>query len=102
MTAYEIPLTATPQRFQIQLASVLYTLQVRWNEQALSWMLDLMAADGTPILTSKPLITGTDLLKQHAHLGIGGALFVQSDGGLDVVPDLESLGTSGHLYFVTP
>lgn len=101
MTPYEIPLSPEAQIFQIQMQGVLYTLEVWWCGPATSWMLNIADAAGTPILQGIPLVTGTDLLKQHAHLNFGGSLYVQSDADLNAVPTFDSLGIGGHVYFVT-
>ena len=99
---YEIPLDPGPQEFYIQLAGVQYLLTVLWNWPASAWTLDIKAADGTPILLNLPLVPGVDLLGQHQHLGLGGSLFVQTDGDLGRIPQYDDLGGAGHLYFVTP
>lgn len=101
MTPYEIPLSPLAQSFQIALGGVLYSLDFWWCGPASSWMLNIAAADKTPILQSIPVITGTDLLKQYKHLGIKGSLYVQTDGDLTRVPGYTDLGVGGHVYFVT-
>lgn len=100
MTPYEIPLTPQPQNFLISLAGVTYSMAVRWCEPASAWTIDIRDAEEQPLLTGVSLVTGTDLLGQHKHLGIGGQLVVQSDVELDRVPDFGSLGIAGHLYFL--
>jgi hypothetical protein len=102
MTAYEIPLTPDPQDFFIQLLGKQLSVSLRWCEPAAAWTIDLKNDDGSPILLGLPLVTGSDLLGQHKHLGIPGSLFVQSDGDIGEVPTFDSLGVSGHLYFVVP
>lgn len=103
MTAYEIPLTPQPQHFMIALGDVLYTLSLSWCGPAAAWMLDILEADGiTAILTGLPLVTGTDLLCQYEYLGFTGQLMVQSDITPSLVPSFDTLGDSGHLYFVVP
>jgi hypothetical protein len=47
------------------------------------------------------MITGTDLLNQYRYLGIAGSLVVQSSNDPSLVPNEKTLGTTGHLYFVT-
>lgn len=101
MTPYEIPLTPSAQTFQIQLASALYSMEVWWCMPALCWMLSISDSSGVPILFGIPLVTGTDLLKQHRHLGLKGSLYVQSAADLNAVPQYNDLGVSGHVYFVT-
>jgi hypothetical protein len=99
-TAYEIPLTAVAQDFTIALGGVTYTLTVFWNRAATCWMLNIADALGAPLVMGIPLITGTDLLRQYAYLGISGSLVVQTDYAVDNIPTIDNLGTDSHLYFV--
>jgi hypothetical protein len=107
-TAFEVPLSPMPQKFSISLANVTYNLKLRWNDTLYGggledpcWLLDISDATGDPILTSLPLVTGTDLLAQYGYLNFGGQLVVQSDNDPGLVPDFTTLGKTGHLYFVT-
>ena len=100
-TAYEIPITpSVPQTFTISLAGTFYNLTVRWSTSMAAWFLDLADATNNFLLNGVPLITGADLLAQYAYLDIGGQLVVQSDNDLSLVPDFDTLGVTGHLYFV--
>lgn len=101
MTAYEIPLTAESQRFTIALGSQSYIMEVRWNTQSGTWILDLSSETGQALVQGTPLCTGVDLLKPFAYLNFGGSLYVQTDHNLDAVPTEGNLGTTSHLYFVT-
>lgn len=101
MTPYEVPLTNTPQKVVVDLAGVAYQLLVQWNGASACWILDINNQDGTPILQGVPLVTGVNLLDQFDYLDIGGALYAQTDGDVNVVPTFDNLGTEGHLYFVT-
>jgi hypothetical protein len=98
---FEIPTTAQAQRMNIQLGSTIYVLSLWWNEFAGSWVLDISDESENLILSGIPLVTGTDLLGQHKHLGIPGSLVVQSDNDVFEVPTAVSLGSTGRLYFVT-
>jgi hypothetical protein len=99
-TAYEIPLSAQPQLFNIQLAGVTYFLTLRWNITGSCWSLDIADQDRVAMLSGIPLVTGADLLGQYAYMKFGGMLIVQTDGDTDAVPTLENLGTAGRLFFV--
>lgn len=96
---YEIPLVAKPQRVQVLLSNIQYILTVMWRAGS-GWVMDIADQLGNPILQGVPLVTGTDLLGQYAHLGIGGSLVVSTDGDPDAVPTYDNLGTESHLYFV--
>lgn len=102
MTAYEIPLSPKPQVFSISLGGVTYKMTLRWNEPASSWMLDIGDETGALLVGSVPLVTGADLLAQYAYLGFAGKLIVQTDHDPNAVPTYDNLGTTGHLYFITP
>lgn len=97
-TAYEIPLSAEPQTFNIPIAGTTYGFTVRWNIPNASWMIDISDSSGNPILTSIPMVTGADLLAQYAYLGFGFQLVCQTDNSPDAVPTYTNLGTTGHLY----
>ena len=101
-TVSEIPLIAASQSLGISLNGTLYNLRLAWNVMAQSWTLDLADVNNTPILQGIPLVTGADLLEQYAYAGIGGSLYVQSDGDQTAAPTFTNLGSTGHLYFVTP
>jgi hypothetical protein len=96
----EIPLSPEPQAFRIVLADKTYGLLLRWNIESHNWVLDISDADGAPLVLGIPIVTGTDLLGQYKHLGIGGSLVAQTDHNPYVVPTFTSLGVTGRLYFV--
>lgn len=100
MNAFEIALTAQPQRFSVTLNGVLYKLQCYWNTVSLAWVLDILTVDDVPFIMGIPLVTGDNLLGQYEYMGIGGALIVQTDSDLDAVPTFDNLGEAGKLYFV--
>jgi hypothetical protein len=102
MTPYEIPLTPQAQRFFIVIGGTQYQMTVRWCQPMGSWILDIAASDGTPIVGAIPLVPGTDLLGQYAYLQFGGELRVQSDSDLFRIPQYSELGISGHVYFIAP
>ena len=101
MTVYKIPLTATPQIFTINLANVNYLMQNVWNTVLKCWLISMKYADNDNFLfDSLPLVTGVDLLEQYKYLGIGGKMFVYTEGHPQETPTLENLGTNSNLYFV--
>lgn len=106
-TVYEIPTQPNPTTQRITLNGVTYTLTLTWNEfagPAGAWVLDIADANNNPIASGLPLVTGADLLAQFEYLGIGGGggLVVQSDHDPDLVPSFTTLGSTGHLFFVSP
>ena len=101
-TTSEIPLISSPQTLGISLLGVVYNLQLVWNVISQAWIIDIADTNNTPILQGVPLVTGVNLLEQYSYLGIGGALYVQSDGVSTDQPTVTNLGTQSHLLFVTP
>jgi hypothetical protein len=99
--AFEVPLSAQPQQFDIALAGQTYKLRLAWNEASACWTLDIADSAGTPLLQGAPIVTGVDLLSQYGYLGIGGSLIVQTDMNPNAVPTFDDLGTTGRLYFIT-
>lgn len=101
MSVFEIPLVNNNQRFNITLEGVVYIMTVKWCPPAQSWILDIADSSGVPIISGIPMITGVDLLEQYEYLGFVGSLVVQTDFDPNKVPDYESLGLTGHLYFLS-
>ena len=102
VTISEIPLSPNPQTMTINLAGAAYQLRFHFaNVEEGGWLLDIADNNGNPLVCGIPLITGADLLKQYAYLGIGGMLFVKTDGDPGARPTFENLGVTSHLYFAT-
>lgn len=102
MTIYEIPLSTGNQSFTVALGGSDYrlTLVYRDADDGAAWLLDIADTSGTVIVSGIPLVTGADLLAQYKHLGIGGQLFVQTDGDPEAVPTYASLGATAGLYWI--
>lgn len=103
MNWFLIPLTATPQTFAISLAGVNYSMTIYWNDSLdTAWQFNLDNADtSTSLIAGAPMITGADLLAGLRYLGIGGSLFVYTNGIPANPPTFTNLGTNCNLYFVT-
>lgn len=102
INTYTIPLTTDPQTFEILLAGVNYTLTSKWNDIAQGWFLDIADSNANPMACGIPLVTGVDLLDGLEYLGLGGSLFVFTNGLTpDSVPTLYNLGIDSNLYFQT-
>ena len=102
MTPFEIPTNPQAQTFTVSLAGVTYTLTIKWNSFANCWILDISDINGNAIVGGLALVTGCDLLWPFKYLLFGGALNVETDHAISVVPSYTTLGSTGHLYFVTP
>lgn len=105
MAIFEIPLVAAPQAFTISMGGVDRRIKARWCPPASAWVIDIETPDGEQVLVGLPLVTGADLFAPHADLDLGGQLIVvgvptQSDP--NPPPTLDDLGSTSHVYFVTP
>lgn len=101
MTAYEIPLSPTPQTFGITLNETDYALTFRWNQASRCWKLDIADSSGALLVGGLAIVTGADILEQFAYLVIGGELQAQTSHDTFAVPTYDNLGDSGKVYFVT-
>lgn len=102
-TIAEIPLSPQAQTFGITLAGRPLAMTLKFMEAGgAGWILDIADSRGNPLVGGIPLVTGHDLLEQYAYLGLGGQLFVSTNGDPDAVPTYANLGVASHLYFVTP
>lgn len=101
-TAYLIPLISQNQNFAISLGGAQYNFRIYWSQAQNCWVLDIQDTNQNNLLTGIPLVTGCDLLEQYAYVGIGGALVVQSTTDPNLVPDQNSLGLTGNLFFLIP
>ena len=99
-TAYEIPLTPSPQTFSASLGGTVYQITLLWNSVGGFWVIDIADQNGGVILQGIPLVANVDLLEQFAYLGFGGKLVVQTDGNPLVDSTLDNLGVNSHVYFV--
>lgn len=102
MNEYLIPLTNVPQSFEISLNGTTYNLTTRYNDQDdAGWVIDLADADNVPLFAGLPLVTGVNLLDGLEYLGIGGELWVYTNGDANAVPTVDNLGTDCNLYFLS-
>lgn len=99
---FEIPLTPQPQTFNVSIVNTQYQFTLQWRDATNSgWVLDIADASSNPIISGIPMVTGVDLLAQYKYLAFGFELWVQTDAA-DAPPTYTNLGTSSHLYCVTP
>ena len=96
-----IPTQPASERFRVQLAGVTYQVRKVWRTD--TWYIDIADADGNPIISGMPLVTGADLLAQLEHLGLGGMLQVATGGqNPDQMPSYGGMGSQSQLYWTTP
>jgi hypothetical protein len=103
MSIFKIPLTNTPQRFEISLAGINYIMTVKFNSAfGGGWVMDLQNGVTTDYLVADiPFVTGVNLLSGLNYLGIDGQLFIYTDGDENAVPTFDNLGVESNLYFRT-
>lgn len=96
-----IPTQARAQSFGIDIGQTSYRLRLVYSDAPEGgWVLDIRDEDDAPIICGIPLVTGANLLGQHAHLGLGFGLYVGNTDGRDDVPTFDNLGTTSNLYLV--
>lgn len=101
LNVFRIPLQNIPQKFAIDLNGKSFIMECVWNPEAPSWAINLYDGDTEEsIFANMPLVTGTNLLAQYAHLGIEGGFYIYTDGNQDAIPDLYNLGVESNLYYV--
>lgn len=98
---FTIPLTNVPQRFAIELAGRALIVVSKWNAEMPAWEIDLLdGVTAQPLITSLPLVSGSDLLSQFQHLGIPGQLIIYTEGDALAPPTLDNLGAEADLYYL--
>lgn len=97
-----IPLSGVNETFRIALAGISYRFTIVWRNAPMGgWFLDIADDNSVPIIQGIPLVTGADLLEQHAaDAGIAGSLYVQTIQDPIAVPTFDNLGTDAQLFFV--
>lgn len=102
-TIVEIPLIAAPQTFNVPLGGNTYEFRIYWLEKmAQCWQLDISDSSGNLLIAGVPMLTGANLLAQHAYLSFPGQLWIGVDYDPTGEPTRANLGINSHLYFVTP
>ena len=100
---FTIPLTNTPQTFDVELGAKNYTFVVRWSDAPdAGWVLDILDQDTqAPLAANIPFITGADMLEGLEYLEIPGSLIAYTNGDQWAVPTLDNLGQDCNLFFYT-
>lgn len=95
----EIPLSSSPQKFNIELAGTTRRLTFKWNRASHCWVMDVADENDVVLVAGIPLVTGADLLAQFGYLNLGGKMAAATDHDDAAVPTFENLGETSHLYF---
>ena len=97
---YEIPIANAPCALSVDLPAGTFGFRLVYADaDEGGWILDISDAAGNPLACGIPLVTGLNLLKQYAYLGIGGRLFIMTPGDPAAVPGFNDLGAGTRLYF---
>jgi hypothetical protein len=85
----------------ISLGGKEYILTTKWNEEGI-WILDISdAVTNLRLLSSLPIVCGSDLLAPFPDLGFNGGLVAYTNGDEFAPPTYTNLGVESDLYFVT-
>jgi hypothetical protein len=103
MATFKIPLSTTPQTFEITLAGKDYLMTSKFcSADEGGWQLDINdAVTGAAIVAGLAVVTGTDILAGLDYLGFQGVLFAYTDGDQNAPPTFDNLGTESNVYFDT-
>lgn len=103
MNYYVLPLQNIPQKFNTNLAGREVIIINRWNDMPEGgWVMDIQ--DGVtelPIICNIACVVGADLLEQLEYLGLGGMMYVATDGDPRATPTLDNLGIESNVYYLT-
>jgi len=99
MSVSEIQLSPDNQTFSIDIAGKSWWISLIWRD--LWWVMNLADSRGNAVISGIPLVTGADLLAQHAWLELNFALRVACDDSAQVYPTKTDLGIRSHLYVIT-
>lgn len=88
--------------FRITLAAVRYTLELRYNIRMARWILNIMNANGDPILMGAPLLIQRRLTQYPARGLPPGDMFVVDNSGKGTQPTLSSFLTDHQLIYGDP
>ena len=102
MSSFEIPPSPSPQVFSIDLAGENYAFSIEWRDEINEGWYLTIEQDEQPLLSSIPMVPGVNLLEQHEHVGIGGALIIHTKGYPEAPPTRDNLGKECKMFFVTP
>lgn len=88
--------------FSIDLVSVTFIINIRWNERSESWYMDVSSEDEIPLLLGMRIVLGTLIGVRSTAVGRPDGQFIVSDltdQGLDAT--LDDLGVRVLMYFYT-
>lgn len=98
LTLFRIPLLNIPQRFEINLAGNDLILETQWDYLNTTWFVSIFDSITQDILLSSlPLVTGSNLVSQFNYLDFNFSLVVVSEGDILAVPTEDNLGTTSNL-----
>lgn len=103
MATFEFPLSPNAQQMTVPIGDRELTFRFAWSDSPDGgWFVDISTLDGAPLVRGLPLTAGENVLQQFGYLGIGGAIYVQTDADPFVEPTYDNLGLNGRVFLVTP
>lgn len=98
-----LPVSSAAWQVQsVQLGDRMVRLELRWNERAGFWSLDLSTIDREPIVQGVRVVPDWDLLGRYADPRLPrGRLFAQDLSGRGEPPGRDELGVRVVLSFMT-
>ncbi len=103
MTIFEFPLSPNAQQMTVPIGGSELTFRFAWADSPDGgWFVDISRLDGTPLVRGLPLTAGENVLQKFDYLGIGGAIYVQTDADPLIEPTYDNLGLNGRVLLVTP
>jgi hypothetical protein len=98
MSQQIVPLDNSPnQTWQVSPlidgATQTFFVALRYNEVANYWCMTIDDVNGNLLLDSVPLVTGVNILQQHAYLEIGSIFIINVSGTALDLPNNTDLGT---------
>lgn len=103
MSTFEFPLSPNAQQMTVPIGDRELTFRFAWSDSSDGgWFVDISSLDGASLVRGLPLTAGENVLQQFAYLGIGGAIYVQTDADPLIEPTYDNLGLNGRVFLVTP
>lgn len=89
-------------RFSTDLRDTTYLVRVRWNARDGAWYLDLLEADGAPIVLGVKVVLGACLAHHVVHpLFQEGVLVARDTSHKGAPPNIDDFGSRVQLVYLT-
>lgn len=102
MSVFEIPLSARPEKFDIEIAGQQFVMRTHFNVPMDRWTIDIGKSESEWIIRNLALVAGQNLLEQYEHLNLGFGLHIFVDGEPTGEATFDNLGSDAHLLVTIP